>query len=339
MKKSLAFASAFIFLYSVSFCQATIDVAENTIKVAASGEQEFFYGFAKGDKLIFSIEEVNGKDLKEVEILQMPSSSLFMDYKTKKIERKVLDIRETGVYKFRFTNSNILSARICKFKIQRIPATLASEKFNPTVYKRKVYDTSYYEVPESYLVKADTVVTQILNQTAKVHSTMNANGNKTIANFILPKNTIAWSYYIGVDQAGQQSYEDATKNFVNNATPFVKSLVGSSPVSALALGFTSYLSQIQAGEDIDYFLVEGQNANLFAAGQRFRFFKRGKVINDFAKMPPIEGNLSFCFMNDNALTGVSVLVKIVAVQVNGTWATRQVRNMNLSEREELYLRN
>ncbi len=50
----------------------------------------FYYGFAEGDQLVFNFEEVNGKELKEIEIMFMPSQSIFMEYKTKKIVQQIL---------------------------------------------------------------------------------------------------------------------------------------------------------------------------------------------------------------------------------------------------------
>lgn len=322
-----------------SFSQTPIEVASNTIKVSPSGEQTFYYGFSEGDQLIFDLEEVNGKELKEFEIVALSSTPLFLDYKTKKIENKILQIPETGIYKFRFTNSNLIAGRICKYKIQRVPATEATKKFNTTVYKRTAYDTTYIEVPERYLVKADTVVSEILNQTAKVHSQSNLNGARTTTNFQLPGNTVSWSYYIGVDQGGQQAFENATKQLASVGSPIAAKFGTSGPLVAVALNMASYLPKLQAGEDIDYYLVGGQNVNLFAAGQAFRYFKAGKVMNDYARMEPIPSVLSFCFNNDNALQGVSVTLKVVAVQVNGTWETRQIKKMNIATREEMYLKN
>ena len=97
--------------------QTPVDVAESTLKVGILGEEIFYFGFAEGDKLIFNFEEVNGKELKEIEIIELPSTSKFSDYKSKKIENKILNIKRTGIYKFRFSNSAI-SGRICKIKIQ-----------------------------------------------------------------------------------------------------------------------------------------------------------------------------------------------------------------------------
>lgn len=54
--------------YVIPFAQTPVDIVENTLKVAPQGEVVFYYGFAEGDQLIFNFEEVNGKELKELEI-------------------------------------------------------------------------------------------------------------------------------------------------------------------------------------------------------------------------------------------------------------------------------
>ena len=339
MIKTSIFTVLLTILSLLISAQTPIDIAENTLKVSPSGEEVFYYGLAEGDQLVFNFEEVNGKELKELEIAYLPSRIIFKDYKTSRIENKILNITETGIYKFRFVNTNILTGRICKFKIQRIPASEKTKKFNTTVYKRLTFDTTYYYEPEKYLRK-DTSIIEVVNQTAKVHSKMNFNGNKTITNFRLPDNTVSWSYYIGVDQAGQQAFEKATQQLIVSSTPMVLKLVGSNPLTALAMGITSFLSQLQSGEDIDYYLLDGQNVNLFLNKKPFKAYKQGKVINDFSRMYPVLGTLSFCFSNDNAITGVSVFVKVTAIQVNSIWETRQIKKMKISTgAEEMYLKN
>lgn len=321
------------------FGQTPIDVAESTLKVSAFGEEVFYYGFLEGDQLIFNFEEVNKKELKEVEIIELPSSSKFMDYKTKKIENKTLNITTTGIYKFRFSNSAI-GGRVCKFKIQRIPASESSKKFNTNVYWKTISDTTYTTEQEKYLIKADTVISNLTDQTAKVHSAGNPNGNKTTFNFSLPANTVAWSYYIGVDQAGTQSYQKATNELAGKAGPLISKIPGYGPLAALALGGVSYLSQIQGGEDIDFYFVDNDNVNLFAAGQAFSYVKKGKVINDFSKMTsPLRGMYHVCLLNDNALTGVEVAVKITAIIVNQQWGTRPIQKMHVKSHQEAYLKN
>lgn len=327
-------------LNSLQLCgQTVIDVAESTLKIGGLGEEVFYYGFAEGDQLVFNFEEVKGKELKEIEIIELPSSSKFMDYKTSKIINKTITITKTAIYKFRFSNSAI-AGRICKFKIQRTPADETTKNFNTSVYWKTVYDTTYTTVQEKYLIKADTTVSNLTDQVAKVHSQGNLNGSKTTFNFTLPVNTVAWSYYIGVDQGGQQAYANATKEISTKAASLVAKIPDYGPLAALALGSASYLTQLQSGEDIDFYIVDGNNVNLFLSGQQFYYVKKGKVINDFSRMTtPLEGSYHVCLSNDNAITGVTVAVKIAAIVVTEQWETRSIQKMNVTGRQVSYLKN
>lgn len=338
-KSGFAIILVSIGFYGSIHSQTPITVAESTIKVNGLGEEIFYYGFAEGDQLIFDFQELKNKELKELEIIELPASSKFMDFKTKRITEKLIPISNTAIYKFRFNNS-ALSGRICKFKIQRIPASEETASFNTTVYWRTVNDTSYVTEHERYLVRRDTIITNLTEQTAKVHSKTNSNGNKTSFNFLLPENTVAWSYYIGVDQAGQEGFAKAARELADKASPMVASIPGYGPLAALALGGTSFLTQIQKGEDIDYFIVDNDNVNLFLSGQAFHYYKKGKVINDFSRMStPLSGMLHMCFINDNAITGVTVSAKVTSIQVKEEWGTRQVQKMIVTPSQVAYLRN
>ena len=194
MKKTLLLILICCCSYAGTFGQAIIDVAENTVKVnALGGEEVFYYGFAEGDEIIFNFEEANRKELKEVEILEYPSSSKFMDYKTKKIENKRIHVNKTGIYKFRFQNSS-LAGRICRIKIQRIPASTATKNFNTTVYWKTLYDTTYSQVEERYVEKSDTSAIQFFSQTVKVPANSGTAGShKVVLELPLPQHTIAWA--------------------------------------------------------------------------------------------------------------------------------------------------
>ena len=340
MKKFLITTTLAVICCSFYISSTTpVEVADSTLKIGGLGEEVFYYGFAEGDQIIFSFEEVNGKELKEVEITEWPSNSKFMDYKTKKIENKTITVTRTGIYKFRFSNSAI-GGRICKFRIERIPASEEVQNFNTAVYWRTLYDTSYTTVQERYLVKSDTAVENITDQVAKVHSQTNANGNHTSYLFTLPANTVSWSYYVGVDQAGQKAYEDASAELAKNAAPTLLKMPGYGPLAACALGLNCYIAHLQSGEDIDYWIMTGENLTLWNAGSTFYYMKKGKVINDYSRMTaPLSGTYHMCFSNDNAVTGVTVALKITAITVTDQWGTRSVQKPNISSRQEPYLKN
>ncbi|NJO87304.1 MAG: hypothetical protein HC821_04785 [Lewinella sp.] len=180
----------------------------------------------------------------------------------------------------------------------------------------------------------------LTDRAVKVHSASNLNGNKTTFNFSLPPNTVAWSYYIGVDQAGQEAFQNATSQLASRAAPIVAKFPGYGPLAALALGSTSYLSQLQRGEDIDYYLVNatGNHDRGFLNGSEFTYLKKGKVINDFSRMSsPLTGSFSFCLLNDNLLTGVTVTVKVTAVAVSEEFDIRSLPRQEIVARQEPYL--
>jgi len=321
------------------FGQTPIDVAESTLKVSGFGEEIFYYGFSEGDQLVFNFREVNGKELKELEIIELPTSSKFMDYKTKKIENKIINIQNTGVYKFRFANSS-MSGRICKFKIQRIPSVNGIVNFNTNVFWRTVFDTTYSIVEEKYLVKSDTNITNLTDQVAKVHSATNANGNRTLIDIQLPQNTIAWSYYVGVDQEGKKAYDEANQQFLSSASSLASSIPGYGSMAALALGATTYFTKSNTGENVNFWFMDAQNANAFNQGASHYYYKQGNVISDYGKMTvPLTGTLYLGLFNDNAIQGIDVMVKVTAVSVNQVWDSKPIQKMQVTSRQDAYLKN
>lgn len=320
------------------YAQTPIDILDNKIKIYSVSEEFIYCGFHEGDQIIINFEEINGKELKEFEIIELPTTTIFKDYKIISLLNKIITVPRTGIYKFRFYNSSI-SSRVCKFKLQRIPLNLQSIQFNTNVYWKTVSDTTYNIVKEQVLVKLDTVIHNITDNVVMVNSSSNLSGNRSSFNFILPNNTVSWSYYVGVNQEGQIAYKAAIKK-LQESNSTINLISGYGPLAALALGGASFLSQLESGEDITYFIVDGDNINLFLSGMQFRYYKTGKVINDFSKMTtPLTGNLHFGLMNDNVMTGVSVSVKITAIQVNQVYENKDVRKMNVVTKQEPYLKN
>ncbi|AWI26224.1 hypothetical protein HYN49_10105 [Flavobacterium pallidum] len=300
------------------------------------GEESLYYGLAEGDQLIVNFNEINGKELKEFEITEYPSSSKFMDYKTTKLENKAITIAKSGIYKFRLYNSS-LGQRICKLKLQRIPSDDKTRKFDTSVYWKTVNDTTYNTSQENYLVRRDTVFTTVTDQIAKVHSRGNlSDDNKTTFDFILPSNTVAWGYYIGVDQQGQKAYEDAV-HFLSEAAG---SVIPKTPINQIALGIFSSIPKLQSGEDIGFYITDTQNTEFLLKGQSFYPVKMGKVINDYSSMTtPLTGRYYVTLINDNAVMGVTVNVKIAAVSFNEVWGVREVRKMVVEGKKVPYLKN
>lgn len=328
---------ATLFLSIYNYGQTPVEVIETTLKVAIMAEETFYLGFAEGDQMIFSFEEANGKDLKEVEIVEMPSTSRFLELKTSKILNKTLTITRTGIYKFRFANSAI-GARICKYKIQRIPASPATQNFNTTVYTHTVNDTTYINENEEYVAKTDTVIANFQDRTLKVNPIGSAGGNKASFNFNLPENTVAWSFYVCTDKTGQEVFNDANKDFITTSTEDSKKFPLYNILAGIAMKRPAGILKAEVGPLINYWIMDADNVTAFASGSQFRYIKKGKVINDYSRMEPRKGTLFFCLSNDSATDPVNVTVKITTIQANEALETRQGKRMIITPKNKMYLK-
>jgi hypothetical protein len=306
---------------------------------ALGGEHVFYLGFAEGDEIVFNFNEANGKELKEVEIIEYPSSSKFMDYKTKKIENKRIFVPKTAIYKFRFHNSSI-AGRVCKFRIQRVPASTATKNFNTTVYWRTLYDTSYATVQERYVEKSDTMAVQFFSQVVKLpNHNGTAGSNKTVMELQLPDNTVAWSYYLGVGDEGKEAHYAAREKFLFASNCTAK-MPGYGAMAALALDGSNVFNGFSAASRVKYaFIRDNNNALLFQQDKGFLQYKQGSAAIEASKMTnPQRGRTYLGLANEN-VQPVDVLVKATAIVVHEQYNTRTVEKMNVSRREEPFLRN
>ncbi len=342
MRKRIFSTVLFLSACSLALAQTAIDVAESTLKIGARSEEVFYYRFAEGDQILFRFEEVNGKELKEIEIIAMPGTSKFMDFKAKKIDEKTISVIQSGVYKFRFSNGAI-TGRICKFYIKRIPANEKNRIFNTNVYWETKYDTTFTTVDERYLVRSDTAAITVVDQTAKVSSTnaLNGNSNKTVVDIILPEGTISWSYYIGVGREGRAAYETAKSKALNGAAMMAARFPGYGTMAALALYGANYFSKVQGEDNVKYFFITSRdNVIAFQGEKSFNYYKQGDVINDASQMKlPLRGKIYLGLENDNIMEPIDVLVKVTAITVKQQWGTRQVQKIQVTTSQHPYIKN
>lgn len=335
------FRAYLVFLYlaisGFTFGSEPVVVTERAIRVVSLGREEMYFGFAKGDEIVLSLHTNKQKLLGQIELKEHDGDVLYSDLKVFSINEKRIKIPNTGIYKLSLDNPS-LGKRICDLMIKRIPERERTQEFNTTVYWRDIQDTNYYEVTEWALLSSDTTFNVITDQIEKVHSSLNLNGNRNTFGFTLPENCVAWSYYIGVDQAGQGAYEEATRELAEHSSPILSQIPGYGPLGALALGAASYLTILQRGEDIDFWIIDQENISQYQNGEMFYSLKGGKVINAFSQMlSPLFGRFYFCLRNDNAIDGVSVAVKVTAVCVKENWGFKKVKKYRVVKAKKPYI--
>jgi hypothetical protein len=338
-KKIVSTVSIVGFLLSSQLnAQTPIDVAEGILKVGIMSDGFLYFGFAAGDKMIFNFEEANGKELKEIEISEFDFGILHLESKTKKITNKTIVVANTGICKFRFSNTSILPKN-CKYKIQRIPESPATQNFNTTVYTDLISDTTYVDVIEDILERVDTVCISFQDRVLRVNPASTAGGNKTSFSFLLPDNILGWSYYISTSKEGVQTYIDANKNMIATSGGIASRYQNYNILGAMVLKRPAEIPKLSTGANINYWIMDADNVALFSSGSQFKFIKNGKVINDYARMEPYKENLNFGFLNDHSTEALNVTVKITSVQAREVWTKKESKRRRITQSNKMHLKN
>ena len=344
MKKSLILTLIVILIASKILAQEPIDVAEIAVKLNPKGEEELYYGFAEGDQIIFSFKEADDREVKEVEIIELPSNSKFKDIETKEIKDKIIKINKKGIYKFRFYNSALLKGRICKVKIQRIPKTKELIDFNTGIKWVEQFDTTYDVKTETVitgyntidkqkskkvLASIDTNIVTVLDRVERVNSKSNLTGSSvTFVNFQLPENTSSpnifnpyrttqvdsWAYAILVGNQGATWYKNAntmsvTKSAAKMATKAGLITSGYGALALLAVEGYSTFSNPPNGDNVKFSLVTGVN------GQNTTLLFGNSVAASGRVTDYKQGGYAFKLENDNIMDGINVDIKIITVVV------------------------
>lgn len=347
-----------LFLSAMScYSQKPVDVTDQTIKLGAMKEEVLYFAFQQGDQIVFSFSEVDGKDLKEIEISEYPSVAKFSDFKTPGIENKIIHVAHKAVYGFRFYNGAV-SGRICKISIRRIPAD-NSQPFSTNVtwvnkqdttwntYTKDViagYDTTYRHLTKKELVTTELKEELIFDKSQRVHSRTNENGNKSWLFFTLPRNqlwgyqttkVISWAYWIGVGEEADAAWAQSA----NSITKLVGGAVGAyvSPLGKFAAGLIMDMTMPQIGEDVSYAITDSENKDYFMAGMGYNIFDQGKGIVSYRKFtdaPMCQGTYFVTMSNDNYTLGINVTVKVSAIIETKTYEDKPYTEQVVKPRYE-----
>lgn len=291
---------------------------------------KFYYGFEKGDEIIINYTS-NTNSSNEIEIKEYHGVIKYSNTDFKELKDIRFKVDERGIFGIIFSTKHLGTAD-GNLTIQRVPASESAKNFNCGVEWKEVNDTTYTEVEERYLVKSDTTISNFFSQETTVHSMSNHNGDKNTPEFTIPPNTIAWSYYIGVNETKSSAFTQATVKATNSVASTISKLPGYGPLSALALYGISYFVQLHQGDGVDFYITDYNNATIFArGGQPSAAFKDGKqIVNDFGQIKsPLNGTYYICLKNNNYVTPIDVTIKMSAIVVNQQWATKPIKKMNV----------
>lgn len=339
MKKILTILMVLVLAVQLKAGNEKIVVCETSVKIGTMATEELYYGFSEGDQVIINLELVKGRDLKEIEVLEYPSTSISMTHKTKGFTNKTIEISHTGIYKFRFKNS-AMSPRICNLKVERIPENEDSKDFKTNVYWRIHKDTTFYTIQEKYLVKKEYQVKTIQPMTeyyinSGSHATFKGGKSRITFPVQLPHNTVEWYYEFSASR-DKAAIENAEKSFtlVTQLTKLIDK------TGMLGFGVNA-LTKPPGADYCDIYLLDYQNSSLFTSKYQYSYFTIGTRQNIKSGIVKMNGNSSPYYIgikNPNSLYGVHVAVEVVAIVLYEEWGLRDVEKFKVNSYKVPYLK-
>jgi hypothetical protein len=333
--KQVTAALVAILFFGNAFAQ-TVIVADTAFKLPILGEQLFYYGFAEGDQVVISFQEENGKELKEMEIVQWPATSKFKQSKISSLQNKTLSIAATGVYQLRFANTVMLQKN-CRLKIERIPSD-ASKPFNSTVYWHTIYDTIYRNLkppppPESYKTAAIMLPTVYY-----LEPNTPDNKPRLSVPIQLPDFTSEW-YYAYTTTTDKKKAE-TLKTSLQLAASLKQKIIQSGGTS-----FTADSLIIPEGSDsCRIYLLDQSNRQLFDDHVNFRHFREGTRENTKSGVVKIKiatfPNSYLGLRNINPNSGIYLVLEAVAViPPEEQDQVAETQSVSVRAKNEPYLKN
>ncbi|HNG90673.1 MAG TPA: hypothetical protein PK858_10730, partial [Saprospiraceae bacterium] len=294
---------------------APLLVADQTF--ALDGETAFTYAFAAGDEMQLYVQELTGKKIKSVELVQWPDNFLFRTYDLDSVLRRSLRVPQTGVYQLRFREAG-LNKKICRFTLHRVPSSAESARMDTRVN----WDLAQYP---QYRVGKRTV------EAGKKTEMVSLGGQVTVAaskfytkkpvnayQFTLPPNTQRWAYRISVGQAATEARRQDTEKFKSVLQTGGVKLLGIEPKTALAafaLGMALDMTVSTAGEDVAYALTDYDNWIKFSKNEDYQAFMQQSAISVDAqrRYSPLAGTYFFALRSNNWVDDINVSIEIEAV--------------------------
>ena len=333
-----------IFFAIDTFGQRPINIIDSTVSFHKKEIGKYMCGLAEGDQLIFSFDELNKKDIDEIDITEYNSNNvLYKEFFKSKVENKTINITKTAIYKFEFYNKNYTAPYVCRFKIQRIPASKATKKFNTKVYGERKSDTAFIFNTEKYLISSDTNIITLFNGKAIAVEPKSSNKNKSYITFKIPAKTISLSYYIGVGKNAEIVINKANQETKKNKDHFKlysNDTIGSILNALMAEKGTSDYKYAEKADTVKYWFVRfNRNLHDFLDGKEFSSIDKGKASLIAKNINlTLSDSVHICFENDN-LKNIDVNVRVYAITVNENWGERKVPNHIVRTWYEPYLKN
>lgn len=335
-----------------------ITVADLQLRINPSSSEELFYSFAAGDKVLLTVEEVNGNAIDEISVFEYPETYKYKGHEVKKEKNREFIIGNKTVYKFRFSNA-ANDVRLCTVKIVRIPVSKQTENHVTSVKWITKQDTVWNSVTKDVVVGYDTLKVQktrkvayfekkyeevVMDKNQRVEAKTTFGETRVSVPFSLPinvigkdetKKVVAWAYWVGVGKESNE-YWNQNRKMIVGAVQGAASYF-TTPLGGIAAGALTNLALPSNGEDVGYVLLNESNNKLLFQDKAYKAIDEGKGIAAYKRFLDggmLQGAFSLVLINDNYVQPIDVNIKVSAIVEHTKYKDEKFMDFSITPRYE-----
>ncbi len=314
--RSILSIVACLYTYTyICVAQSPIFIADQTFRL--EGENKFNYAFAEGDEIDLYVQELSGKQLKSVELVQWPDNFIFREYEKDSAITKKIRIPQTGIYQLRFKEKG-LSKKVMRFTLHRTPSNSENKRMdtrvNWDIEQNPAFKIEYRSVPTGKKQELISLGGQVTVGASKFYTQKPVNAYQ----FTLPDNTIRWAYRVSVGQSvteARRQDADKLKKLLQSGAVKIMGVQPETALGAFALGMAIDLTVSTSGEDVEYALLDYDNWLKFSKNKEYNahIYQSAISVDVQRRSSPLNGSWYFAFKSDNWMDNIDINVDIEAV--------------------------
>ncbi len=287
-----------------------VAVADLSIQIpgldtGASAAPEFFYAFEAGDAVMLDITMDNAEGTNDLLVTTYPKGvEVHHDRALPSMSIQRFDVPTRGIYRFALSTNHAVD-RNAQIKVWRKPKNAATQEFNCTVRREKIYTAEQVCEQQSFFVNSFTKL---------------AGNTRASLPVTLPPNTVEWYYRFSASR--DKADIDRVSNNVRLAAELAAGLM-TGGASTLVAGLGGLLSQPPGADYCDIYLLDQENYSPFISKMPFLHIGDGTRVNFKSGNVRVtccpSGHYYLGVRNNDMAHGIEVFLDVVAITAVEDW--------------------
>ena len=265
----------------------------------------YLYAFEKGDEIIINLDMTNVKGTNVISVYTYPDQNVkYSNDSFRDLKNVSIKVNERSIYVFSLASNHTFD-RDARLVIERIPGSGATQDFDPTVSKKKMYKVEQIQKPQKFYVNSGS------------HATFKGGKSRVTLPLKFPKNTVKWYYTFSASRNKEEI------DGISTTLDLASDLSGFLDKTGLLNFGINQLKQPPGSNYCDIYLLDHANSSLFISKGGYKYFSEGTRENFKSGIVGVDcctgTTMHLGIKNPDSMHGIHVVVEVDAIIETEDW--------------------